>query len=89
MSELKSLFNSGDNAGNENANSYSEAAQNNEDDDDATAIAENNKWVARRVKISIEIKVPKDEEQLLKLLYAEVNSILKIVGQKAVTSLRM
>ena len=35
---------------------YAETAQNG--DDDATVVAENDKWVARRVKISIEIKVP-------------------------------
>ena len=58
------------------------------DDDDATMITENDKWIARRVKISIEIKEPKDKEQRLKFLYSEVNNILKI-GRKAVTSLEM
>ena len=70
------------------APNYSEAAQNNAEDDDATVVADNDKWVARRVKISIEIKEPKDKEQRLKLLYSEVNSIMKI-GRKAVTSLKM
>ena len=67
---------------------YAEAASQQDDDDDATVVAENDKWVARRVKISIEIKEPKDKEQRLKFLYAEVNQILKI-GRKAVTSLQI
>ena len=76
-----------DGNGGTNHQSYSEAAQT-ANDDDATILAENDKWKARRVKISIEIKEPKDKEQRLKLIYAEVNSILKI-GRKAVTSLKM